>query len=97
MNKTVATFGTQWEADLAIVLLRQNGLHPDDLATSPHVTFAGADQTYRVTVPEGETEDATELLEAQGYDGNVIRPWQPVAPEGRRLSFVVLLRNRGPQ
>ena len=74
MNGTVATFRTPWEADLAIVLLRENGLHPDELEISPHVTFAGADQTYRVRLPEGEMEDAAELLEARGYDRNVIRP-----------------------
>lgn len=71
MVKTIGTFGKQWDADLAIAVLSQNGLHPDDLRTASHVTIAGAEQAYYVTVPESEAEAAVALLKANGYEKNV--------------------------
>ena len=71
MTKTIGTFGRQWEADLAIALLRENGLHPADLRTTAHATFAGGESAYYVAVPEDEAREAISLLKAQGYGRNV--------------------------
>ena len=73
MTKTVGSFVKQWEADLAIALLRGNGLHPDDLRTFSHVTHGvGAGQEYCVTIPETEAEAAVALLEAEGYGKSAV-------------------------
>ena len=71
MSQTVATSQTEWEAHLIIILLRQNGLHPEDLQTSPHISFAGPDQTYAVRLPAVEMDAAAELLNARGHSRNV--------------------------
>ena len=72
-DRTIGAFARQWEADLAIAWLREQGLHPADLQVFSHAsTGAGADQVYRVTVPEGEAAAAVALLEAQGYGKNVV-------------------------
>lgn len=71
MIKAIGTFGKQWEADLAIALLKENALHPADLQTFSHATLAGAEQAYHVSVPEGEVQEAVALLKAHGHEQNV--------------------------
>ena len=73
MLQTVASFGRQWEADLAIAFLRENGLHPGDLQIFSHATLAGAEAAYYVVVPAGEAEAARTLLAGNGY-GNHLAP-----------------------
>jgi len=68
MVKVLGRFQTQWEAGLVIAFLRQNGFHPMDLSVWPHITFAGADQTYSLSVPEDEFEEARNLLRKSGYE-----------------------------
>lgn len=67
MFETVFRGRTQSEADLAISLLRSMGLHPMDLQTSPHITLAGAELSYRVEVPEAEAAQARQILTEAGY------------------------------
>jgi len=66
--KILFKFQTQWEANLAIAFLRQNGFHPIDLAVWPHIAFAGAKQTYSVKILEREFEQAAELSRTSGYE-----------------------------
>lgn len=73
MLRTVASFGRQWEADLAIAFLRENDLHPGDLQTFSHATLAGAEGSYYVVVPTGEAAAARTLLADNGY-GNHLAP-----------------------
>ncbi len=68
MLKILFKFQTQWEANLAIAFLRQNGFHPIDLEIWPHITFAGAGQTYAVKIPEHEYGKATDLSKQSGYE-----------------------------
>ena len=68
MLKILFKFQTQWEANLAIAFLRQNGFHPIDLEVWPHITFAGAEQTYSVKIPEHEYEEAAEVSRKSGYE-----------------------------
>jgi hypothetical protein len=68
MLKIIFKFRTQWEANLAIAFLRQNGFHPIDLEVWPYITFAGAEQAYSVKIPEQEYEEAAELSRRGGYD-----------------------------
>lgn len=73
MARTIGAFVKQWEADLAIGLLREHGFHPPDLRTFSHVTHGvGAGQAYCVTVPEAEADAAVVLLEELGYGKNVV-------------------------
>ena len=68
MLKILLKFQTQWEVNLAIAFPRQNGFHPIDLEVWPHITFAGAEQTYSVKIPEYEFEEAAELSRRSGYE-----------------------------
>jgi hypothetical protein len=38
-----------------------------DLSVWPHITFAGADQTYSISIPEDEFDEARTLLKKNGY------------------------------
>ena len=55
------------ETGLIISLLKENGYHPLDLQTAPHVSLAGADILYYVQIPDNEFEAAKDLLKNQGY------------------------------
>ncbi|MBL9134728.1 MAG: hypothetical protein JNK85_02620 [Verrucomicrobiales bacterium] len=59
---TVRTTRTQIEADLLISVLRDAGLHPLELETFGHVSFAGADIDYSVRVPGAELDEARAIL-----------------------------------
>lgn len=73
MGKTVGSFGRLWEADLAVALLPENGLHPDDLLTSLRAGLGGAEAFFYVVVPETETAAAIQLLKGNGYERNIVR------------------------
>jgi hypothetical protein len=68
MLRVICKFQKQWEGGLAIALLRQNGFHPIDLEVWPHITFAGAEQTYSVKIPDYEFDEAAEFLIRSGYE-----------------------------
>ena len=72
--QTVFTSRTQSEADVVIGLLRSAGLHSQDLLTSPHVGFAGAEFGYRVEVPYTELDAARRILCGPNVAG---RPGEP--------------------
>lgn len=71
MFKTIGAFVKQWEADLAIALLRENGLHPADLQPFAHAGL-GLGEAFGVMVPEEEADAAVALLEENGYGQNVV-------------------------
>ncbi len=62
----------QFEADLIIVALRENGFNPLDLSTSPHVQLAGCDQAYYVELPDSEAEEAREFLKQNGHEKDLV-------------------------
>lgn len=72
MITTIASFPTSWEADIAIAMLRENGLHPFDLQSASHIKIAGAEQVYYITIPDFEAEAAAEYLISNGCGNNVI-------------------------
>ena len=72
MQKTICVFGRQWEADLAIALLRDRGFHPAAPAVSPHITFGGTDITYQVKLPEEEVSTARNVLSEGGYRRHIM-------------------------
>ena len=55
------------EVWLIISLLKDNGYHPLELQTAPHVSIAGADIIYYVQIPDEEFESAKKFLKDQGY------------------------------
>jgi hypothetical protein len=71
INKTIGSWAAQWEADLVISLLQENGFHPSDLETSPNLIIAGPEHFYRVSVPEDEAEDVRAFLRENGYEKNL--------------------------
>ncbi len=71
--ETVRTTRTQVEADLLISVLRDAGLHPLDLQTFGHVSFAGADIDYSVRVPASELAEARQIL-SQSDPGSLTPP-----------------------
>jgi len=60
----IRTTRTAIEADLLIAVLRSNGLHPLDLNTAAHFSFAGTDVSYHVEVPTPEAKEAKKFLQA---------------------------------
>lgn len=56
------TTRTAIEAEMLIAALRSAGLHPRDLDTASHFSFAGVDISYHVEVPTAELEAAREFL-----------------------------------
>jgi hypothetical protein len=68
MLRIICKFQTQWEASLAITFQRGNGFHLIDLEVWPHITFAGAEQTYSVKIPGHEFKEAAELSRRSGYE-----------------------------
>ena len=64
----VQTTQTASEADLLIAALRSAGLHPLDLDTTSHFSFAGLDISFHVEIPTAELAAAREFLSS--YDSS---------------------------
>jgi hypothetical protein len=58
----VRTARTEMEADRVVAALMSAGFHPADLEASSHFEFAGEEAAFRIEVPAGEANAASEFL-----------------------------------
>lgn len=66
MNIRLYAAQSPLDAEIVISLLRSHGLHPPDLAWSPHVSLAGGELCYDVNIPATEAASAVAILQAKG-------------------------------
>jgi len=69
------TTQTTSEADLLIAAMRIAGLHPLDLDTTSHYSFAGLNISYPVEIPTEELDVAREFL--RSYDSSAYVAQEP--------------------
>jgi hypothetical protein len=55
---------TEMEADRVVDALLSAGFHPADLDASAHFEFAGEEASFRIEVPAGEANAASEFLKS---------------------------------
>lgn len=67
MSVKVAAIKEQAFAGLIVSQLREVGLNPFDISFAEHVSLAGADQFYYISVVDEEVEQAKEALIDLGY------------------------------
>lgn len=67
MNIRIYAAQSPMDAEIVISMLRVHGLNPSNLEWSPHISLAGGDLCYYVSIPPEEVARATAILEAKGF------------------------------